>query len=165
MRDCDVNVFALATGGGWNSCTHGGLLTDLEVVSATGRAVRTWVATTSPARGAMGPDHFFSPSGNIACVLRETVARCDITMREWVPPPKPSSCMLDWGYAVSVAGDAPGQFRCASDTTGHAPAVLAYGSVARRAPFECRSRESGMECVSLDTGHGFELSRGEYRLF
>jgi hypothetical protein len=141
-----------------------GRSTDSTTTTSTTSSTTT-TSTTAPARGDTGPDHFFSPSENIACFLRETGARCDIAMREWVPPPKPSNCTLDWGYAVSVAGNSPGQFRCASDTAGHAPAVLAYGSVARRGPFECRSREAGMECVNLDTGHGFEVSRGEYRLF
>lgn len=138
-----------------------------STTSTTTTTTATVTTTTSsaprqvpPARADTGPDHFFSPSRNIACVLRETLARCDIGLREWEPPPKPTSCQVDWGYNLSVVRNSPGQFGCTSDTAGHAPAVLPYGSVARRGPFECRSRETGMECVNLDTAHGF---RGEPR--
>lgn len=93
-------------------------------------------------------------------------ARCDIREREWQTPPKPADCDLDWGHALGVGGEGPGRFRCAGDTAiGGQTVVLPYGSVARRGPFECRSEESGVECVNLDTGHGIAVSRTEYRLF
>ncbi len=66
---------------------------------------------------------------------------------------------------MGVVGQGPGQFRCVGDTAiGGVTTVLVYGSVARRGPFECRSQESGMQCVNLDSGHGIVLSRGDYKL-
>jgi pimeloyl-ACP methyl ester carboxylesterase len=45
VRDCDINIFALVARLGWTSCTHGGILTDLDVVGATGRAIQKWFAS------------------------------------------------------------------------------------------------------------------------
>ncbi len=41
VRDCDMKVLDLVAGLGWNECTHGGLLTDPDVVSGVAEAVRT----------------------------------------------------------------------------------------------------------------------------
>jgi hypothetical protein len=117
------------------------------------------------AREDTGPDGFLSPSRNIGCYLTSANARCDIREREWLAPPKPADCPTDWGHALAVRGDAPGGFRCAGDTAIGGQPVLPYGSVARRGPVECRSEETGVECVNLDTGHGFAVSAAEYRLF
>ena len=125
-------------------------------------------APSSPsARSDTGPDIFLSPSRNIGCRLSAMRVRCDTRARDFQPPPKPPDCETDWGHALVVNSQGKGVFSCAGDTVAgdqRAP-VLAYGSVARRGPFECRSSEAGMECVNLDTGHGFFVSRGEYRLF
>jgi hypothetical protein len=120
---------------------------------------------SAPARHDTGPDGFLSPSRNIGCHLTQASVRCDIREREWSAPPKPADCLLDWGHALAVSGDAPGGFRCAGDTAIGDQPVLPYGSVVRRGPVECRSEETGVECVNLDTGHGFAVSRAEYRLF
>ncbi|MCA1674272.1 MAG: hypothetical protein LC799_19475, partial [Actinobacteria bacterium] len=45
VRDCDMKVLDLVAGLGWNECTHGGLLTDPDVISGVGQAVRTWLDT------------------------------------------------------------------------------------------------------------------------
>jgi len=130
--------------------------------------LRTGGAAAAPApttRADTGPDAFVSPSKNIGCRISASNVRCDIREREWQAPPKPADCNLDWGFALGVSGQGSGQFRCAGDTAiGGVTTVLAYGSVSRRGPFECRSQESGMECVNLDSGHGIFLSRGEYKL-
>lgn len=68
--------------------------------------------------------------------------------------------------ARPVSGTSAGQFRCAGDTAiGGVTDVLPYCSIPWRGAFECRSEESGMECVNLDTGHGLALNRVECRLF
>ena len=35
---------------------------------------------------------FTSPSGNIGCMLTDDLLRCDITARDWSPPPRPADC-------------------------------------------------------------------------
>jgi hypothetical protein len=64
------------------------------------------LAAAAPASAAT---FFHSPSGNIRCVIDRTAfTRCDITNRNWSPPPKPRSCEFDCvnlrnghGFAVS----------------------------------------------------------------
>ncbi len=164
------------SGGDWVQLARSGPIlsaTDLGGSGVDAAALdglrRSLVEVESPSGSAprqdAGPDGFLSPSGNIGCHVSARSARCDIRDRTWPTPPKPADCDLDWGHALGVGDAGPGAFRCAGDTALGAQAVLPYGSVARRGAFECRSEESGMECVNLDTGHGIAVSHDEYRLF
>ena len=109
---------------------------------------------------------FQSPSGNIGCVIgRRGGVRCDIRNRDWRPPPKPASCMLDWGFGLTVGRRGRGRFVCAGDTTLGQGRRLAYGDAIRRGRFRCVSRRSGMRCVNRRNGHGFALSRERARRF
>jgi hypothetical protein len=109
---------------------------------------------------------FQSPSGNIGCVIgRRGGVRCDIRNRDWRPPPKPASCMLDWGFGLTVGRRGRARFVCAGDTTLGQGRRLAYGDAIRRGRFRCVSRRSGMRCVNRRNGHGFALSRERARRF
>ena len=108
---------------------------------------------------------FHSPSGNIRCVIARTqLARCDITRRDWSPPPKPPSCEFDWGNTLEVLLHGRGRFGCVSDAVD-AGRKLPYGESIRRGRFRCTSRRSGMRCMNLRNEHGFALSRERYRRF
>jgi hypothetical protein len=109
---------------------------------------------------------FQSPSGNIGCVIgRRGGVRCDIRNRDWSPPPKPASCMLDWGFGLTVGRRGRGSFVCAGDTTLGQGRRLAYGDAIRRGRFRCVSRRSGVRCTNRRNGHGFSLSRQRARRF
>lgn len=52
---------------------------------------------------------FTSPSGNIVCLMQESETqsndasvRCSIESKTWKPPPRPSSCGLDWGSDLEL---------------------------------------------------------------
>jgi hypothetical protein len=108
---------------------------------------------------------FHSPSGNIRCVIAaKSLTRCDITQRDWQPPPKPSSCEFDWGNTLEVLLHGRGRFGCVSDAVDRGRA-LPYGEAVTRGRFRCRSRRSGMRCVNTRNGHGFALSRERARRF
>jgi Family of unknown function (DUF6636) len=108
---------------------------------------------------------FHSPSGNIRCYLdRTSFTRCDITNREWSPPPKPDSCEFDWGNSLGLGFRGRGHFICVSDAVDMGRR-LDYGEAIRRGRFRCRSRVTGMRCVNLRNGHGFALSRQRVRRF
>lgn len=108
---------------------------------------------------------FHSPSGNIRCVIAAKIyTRCDITQRDWRPPPKPRSCEFDWGNTLEVGLRGRGRFGCVSDAIDPGR-VLAYGDSIQRGRFRCRSRRSGMRCVNTTGGHGFALSRERVRRF
>ncbi len=111
---------------------------------------------------------FRSPSGNIGCVLLDGTARCDISKRDWAPPPRPSSCPkeVDFGQGLEVEGSGAGRFVCAGDTALNPSATpLAYGSASRFGDFTCISRTTGMTCTEPATGHGFFISIQSYRTF
>jgi len=120
------------------------------------------LAAAAPASAAT---FFHSPSGNIRCVIDRTAfTRCDITSRNWSPPPKPRSCEFDWGNSLGLGFRGRGRFLCVSDAVDRGP-TLEYGQSIRRGRFRCRSRVVGMRCVNLRNGHGFALSRQRVRRF
>jgi hypothetical protein len=120
--------------------------------------------TTSVPAGDHGPQQFRLPSGNIGCAVDATVVRCDIGQRDWVAPPKPADCQLDYGNGISL--DANGAvIACAGDTVLGASDVLGYGQSAQRGPFFCVSSQAGVTCKDADNGHGFDLSRQAYKLY
>ena len=125
-------------------------------------AVGAALVAAAPASAAT---FFKNPSGNIRCVVDATsLARCDITRRNWTPPPKPSSCPGDWANGLQVNLQGRGRFTCASDAVPDGP-VLAFGDSVRRGRFRCTSRRTGMRCVNLRSEHGFALSRDRARRF
>jgi hypothetical protein len=108
---------------------------------------------------------FHSPSGNIRCVIDRTAfTRCDITHRDWSPPPKPQSCEFDWGNSLVVGLRGRGRFLCVSDAVDSGR-KLDYGESIKRGRFRCRSRTSGIRCVNVRSGHGFAVSRQRVRRF
>jgi uncharacterized protein DUF6636 len=124
-------------------------------------AITTLVAAT-PASAAT---FFHSPSGNIRCVIdRTSITRCDITNRDWSPPPKPSSCEFDWGNSLGLGIRGRGRFLCVSDAVDRGR-TLNCGDAIRRGRFRCRSRVSGMRCTNVLGGHGFSLSKQRVRRF
>jgi hypothetical protein len=125
-------------------------------------ALITALAVAAPASAATS---FHSPSGNIRCVIDRTAfTRCDITHRDWSPPPKPQSCEFDWGNSLVVGLRGRGRFLCVSDAVDSGR-KLDYGESIKRGRFRCRSRTSGIRCVNVRSGHGFAVSRQRVRRF
>jgi hypothetical protein len=95
-------------------------------------------------------------------------ARCDIRHRTWTPPARPSNCppVVDYGQGAMIGRSGLGQLVCAGDTTLDPSAHgLAYGSDTVVGRFRCQSRTAGVTCTNGNTGHGFFISIGSYRLF
>jgi hypothetical protein len=123
------------------------------------------VAVLAAAGPASAATSFHSPSGNIRCVIdRTSFTRCDITNRDWSPPPKPQSCEFDWGNSLRVGFRGRGRFICVSDAVD-AGRTLDYGQSIKRGRFRCRSRKSGIRCVNVRNGHGFALNKQRARRF
>jgi hypothetical protein len=122
-------------------------------------ALAAVLGTLAVAPSASAAVFFHSPSGNIRCVIdRTSFTRCDITRREWSPPPKPRSCEFDWGNSLGLGFRGRGHFICVSDAVDMGRR-LDYGETIRRGRFRCRSKVTGMRCVNLRKHHGFALSR------
>ena len=123
------------------------------------------VASLLIASAAMGGVRLFqSPSKNIGCAIvkyhHSGSARCDIGEHSWQAPPKPHSCDLDYGQGVQVGEHGKGSYVCAGDTVlNNGGPILAYGDSIKYAGIKCRSNTTGMRCHSLDSRHGFSLSR------
>jgi hypothetical protein len=125
-------------------------------------AVIAALAVAAPASAAT---FFHSPSGNIRCVIdRTSFTRCDITGRDWSPPPKPKSCDFDWGNTLELGLRGRGRFGCVSDAVSGGR-TLEFGQSIKRGRFRCRSRTTGMRCANVRNGHGFFLSRQRVRRF
>jgi len=108
---------------------------------------------------------FQSPSGNIGCVMGAHGVRCDIREHDWIAPPKPASCELDWGSGVFVGRHGRASIVCAGDATLGVGRHLAYGDAITSARFRCVSKRRGMRCVNRRNDHGFLLSRERARRF
>lgn len=122
-------------------------------------------AALGAAASASAATSFHSPTGNIRCVIdRTSFTRCDITNRDWSPPPKPKSCEFDWGNSLGLGFRGRGKFLCVSDAVDSGR-KLDYGQSIQRGRFRCRSRMSGMRCVNLRNDHGFALSKQRFRRF
>lgn len=128
-------------------------------------------ANAPAATGTLGLTGFRTPSGNIHCMLVHgdadgDSARCMIGEADWVAPPKPADCDLDWGSSLSVGTRDGAGFGCYGDTVvDPGNPLLDYGQSSALAGVRCTSRETGVTCTAAATGHGFELSRAAYRLF
>jgi hypothetical protein len=122
-------------------------------------------AALGAAPSATAATSFHSPTGNIRCVIdRTSFTRCDITNRDWSPPPKPKSCEFDWGNSLGLGFRGRGKFLCVSDAVDSGR-KLDYGQSIQRGRFRCRSRMSGMRCVNLRNDHGFAVSKQRFRRF
>jgi hypothetical protein len=45
---------------------------------------------------------------HVGCYLDPSAARCDISERDWSPPPRPADCEFDYGEGINLsAGEAP----------------------------------------------------------
>ena len=109
---------------------------------------------------------FTSPSGNIGCMLTDDLLHCDITTRDWSPPPRPADCpdVTGYGQGILIHQYGPARFVCAGDTTTGFGDVLPYGQYQAGGGMSCNSEPSGMRCSNSD-GHGFTISRQAYTLF
>jgi hypothetical protein len=131
---------------------------------------------SSPAIGEQVVDeaHFVSPSKNIYCFIgpidkyggdRRPMVRCDIQAKSWTPPPSPTECELDYGYAVQLQQGGRAMFLCAGDSVIADVPVLQYGTAVRVGSVVCVSQQVEMRCEDTSTGHGFTLSRQRYSMF
>ncbi|WAC91582.1 DUF6636 domain-containing protein [Mycobacterium sp. Aquia_213] len=116
-------------------------------------------------RASADPGFITLPGGNIGCEVYDFQARCDIKDYAFSPPPKPADCPLDWGNALIVNGDQPGQFACHIDSAFGDGPLLAVGNTHTVGLMSCTSTPAGIGCRNTKTQHGFDLSGQAYRLY
>jgi hypothetical protein len=108
---------------------------------------------------------FTSPSGNVGCFIESNNARCDISERDWSPPPRLVDCEFDYGQGITLSPGEKPEFICAGDTALGGGEPLAYGHSLSQGTLQCDSTESGITCRDTKTGHGFSIAREAYTLF
>lgn len=122
--------------------------------------------TVSARAQAADPPEFQSPSGNVQCALQGSRVRCDMRRVGNPLPPRPSSCIGDWGHSFVVTRTGSrGRRICVTDAVGgpNLP-TIAYGRTWRRGGLRCSVRRTGVRCAN-GRGHGFLLRIGLQRLF
>ena len=108
---------------------------------------------------------FISPTGNVACIIEPSWARCDILDRDWSLPSRPADCEFDYGQGISLNAGGRAEFVCTGDTAFGPDEVLPYGSSKVAGALRCESAESGVTCRDGQTGHGFSIAREAYQIF
>ena len=108
---------------------------------------------------------FTSPSGNVGCIVDSAYIRCDISERDWSPPPRPADCEFDYGQGISLSSGEEAAFVCAGDTALGGGEPLDYDQSVSVGLMQCDSAESGVTCRDTTTGHGFTIAREAYRVF
>ncbi|HEY4280208.1 MAG TPA: DUF6636 domain-containing protein [Conexibacter sp.] len=101
---------------------------------------------------------FYSPSENISCEVSSGGVRGAYAFCQSVKTPKSVKLTRNGRSKVCRGGACLGNGPEDSKE-------LAYGRSIRVGAFRCTSRESGMRCVVVKSGHGFELSRDRIRRF
>jgi hypothetical protein len=82
------------------------------------------------------------------------------------PPPEDPSCHLSWitDY-VNIGSNGVLNGMCVGGImTPYGAVVLPYGKVLRFNDFGCLSEQSGVTCVSLSAGQGFQLSQRTFNV-
>jgi hypothetical protein len=138
--------------------------TQTKTVTVT--VTKTTTAPAPPA-GTLYLTVFRSPSGNIGCQMQTWAARCDVDLRDWAPPAKPSSCKYTWGQGLRIAA----QFHdnttwvCSGiSLVDKSAAALPYGDKNYAGTITCSSAQAGITCKNAG-GHGFFISKSRYRIF
>ncbi|MFP5022096.1 hypothetical protein [Pseudonocardia phyllosphaerae] len=155
-----VVVAASTTGGNGAPAAPGD---DPGVAAAVPTDLADGTTAADPAAFGAVPG-FRTPSGNIACRLDGSGARCDVTNRTWTPPT--DDCPVGDGTdAGLVINGGSARASCGGAAVGPGTAELGYGERLTRGDVTCVSRRAGVECRDGRTGHGFTAARASYRIY
>jgi hypothetical protein len=108
---------------------------------------------------------FTSPSGNVGCIIDSAYVRCDVSERDWTPPPRPADCEFDYGQGISPSVGEKAAFVCGGDTALGGGKPLDHGQSVSVGLMQCDSTESGITCRDTKTGHGFTIAREACQVF
>ncbi len=109
---------------------------------------------------------FQSPSGNIACMIGDGAAVCDISDYTYQPPPPPACAQhIKWGNRFVLETGKAAEIHCHGDTV-RVPGepTLDYGQTKSAGTLSCNSEFEGMKCTDSSTGHFFRVSRDSFDL-
>lgn len=145
-------------------------------------ALAVGVTSAAPASAGSQQRFFRTADDNIACAMLKDKkkrrrhgkvipgfpgeARCDILQHVWVPPPKPKSCLDDFGNGLEVTLKGPGRYTCAGDSVRSPTSpILLEGQAITLGRYSCSVLALAVRCTNTANGHGFELSAAQASIF
>lgn len=107
---------------------------------------------------------FQSPSGNIHCGFHPDGLVCQISEFTYAPPDLDCHGAGAPGATFGIDEMGDSFLFCAGDVEGGGP-TLAYGKQIAVGSKHCVSREDGITCQDVTSGHGFKVARAAYQLY
>jgi hypothetical protein len=111
------------------------------------------------------PDAFQTPSGNVHCLFRDAILRCDVLEHEYPTPPPAPGCSAPWPGHLALHAEGRATLPCRAPSVRNDEAfVLGYGARWLGQGITCDSDEAGLWCTN-GAGHCFQASRTKLELF
>ncbi|KZF13225.1 DUF6636 domain-containing protein [Rhodococcus sp. EPR-134] len=116
--------------------------------------------------------YFTTPDGNFQCGIIKLPTRIEAGCEGTTTPvpPRPESCMVNWGNGIRVTDEGEGAFMCSGGevyTSGgpDADPVLAAGQPLSKLGFTCTTTATDVSCVNDQTTHGFTVAADSNEVF
>ncbi|MFD6515343.1 DUF6636 domain-containing protein [Rhodococcus sp. NPDC060176] len=116
--------------------------------------------------------YFTTPDGNFQCGIIKLPTRIEAGCEGTTTPvpPRPESCMVNWGNGIRVTDEGEGAFMCSGGevyTSGgpDADPVLAAGQPLSKLGFTCTTTATDVSCVNDQTTHGFTVAANSNEVF
>lgn len=116
--------------------------------------------------------YFTSPDGELQCGIIKLPDRTEAGCQGVTSPvpPKPESCMVNWGHGIRVENEGAGAFMCSGGivyTSGdeNGDPVLPAGSELSELGYTCSTTAVEVTCVNNETSHGFTMASDHNKTF
>lgn len=115
---------------------------------------------------------FTSPDGNFQCGIIRLPTRIEAGCEGVTTPvpPRPESCMVNWGNGIRVQNEGEGAFMCSGGPVymsggAEVDPVLLAGTALAKLGFTCTTTETEVSCVNDQTTHGFTVAADSNEVF
>ncbi|WP_407443441.1 hypothetical protein [Rhodococcus sp. (in: high G+C Gram-positive bacteria)] len=115
--------------------------------------------------------YFASPDGTFQCGIVRLPSRTEAGCEGVTDPvpPRPESCVVNWGHGIRVQDTGPGEFVCSGGPVylspeGASPA-LPPGSTLSELGYTCSTTAVDVTCTNDTTGHGFTVASSSNETF
>lgn len=115
--------------------------------------------------------YFTTPDGAFECGIVQLPGRTEAGCEGVTDPvpPRPESCVVNWGHGMRVVDSGPGEFLCSGGPVylpveGSAE-VLPAGATLSQLGYTCATTETDVTCTNDSTGHGFSVASDSNETF
>lgn len=116
--------------------------------------------------------YFTTPDGNFQCGIIRLPTRIEAGCEGTTTPvpPRPESCMVNWGNGIRVQDEGEGAFMCSGGPVymsggPEADPVLPPGTPLSKLGFTCTTTATDVSCVNEQTTHGFTVAADSNEVF